>query len=68
VIHTEWAPGEAWAPGEQPDHLAIRGFALGTIETATEPNAFTPDVAAPTTHETRVTRGHRLVLRRPAGP
>ena len=51
MIHT------AWAPGEQAEHLALRGFAFGTIEAATEPHAFTPDVAAPTTHETRVTRG-----------
>jgi hypothetical protein len=40
--------------------VAIRGFAFGTIEAATEPNAFTPDVAAPTAHETRVTRGRDL--------
>jgi hypothetical protein len=37
----------------------IRGFGFGTIESAIEPNAFTPDVAAPNS-ETRVTRGRDL--------
>src|SRR2546421_10745446 len=65
MIHTAWAPGEVWAPGEQAHHLVIRGFTFATIEPATEPNAFTPDVAGPTTHETGLST--RTMDRRAAG-
>jgi hypothetical protein len=58
VIHTAWAPGRKGGPSA--NRWVRNPWVFGTIEAAAEPNAFTPDVAAVNTHETRVTRGRDL--------